>query len=99
MLARFTIYYEFSARYCHVDAHMVELSLVVVTMRRLHYHPAAHDPIGKRIQLSCSFSDMSLNRLRWRHITQRQLQWNLNLPDLRQLSPGDGSIQRPPFVC
>src|SRR5713226_5693333 len=77
--------YKLTARQGQVDAHMIELSLAVVPVRRLDHHSATHYIVVKEIQLGRLLADISLNSLGRSHVAKRNLKWELNswFPPLR----------------
>ena len=74
MFARGTARDDFTARRVRVNRDLVNIALVMVLVRRLNGHLAAHDFRCKALQLFCPLANGGLDRRRWFEITEAYFQ-------------------------
>ena len=79
VLRSFLIYVHVLAWHADVDADLVELALVVMAMRRLDGHVAAHDALEEAVELGCFLADDRFDGRRGVHVPKADLQGYLHV--------------------
>ena len=73
MIHRLAAHHQLALRHGHVDAHVIQLALVVAAMRRLDDDAAAHDAVVITVELRRPFADLGFDGCRGFHVAKADL--------------------------